>query len=103
MPIRRLSPGVLAFGAAIALAITVFVLVAVAPCDPNAAVLSDGTLEAPGNWGAAWGSCTFASAAFFIIGVAATTRRWLVAVVAGVVFFIVLWIAGASFWAAQCP
>jgi hypothetical protein len=71
----RRNAVIVMFSAAVACATGVFIFVALAPCDPNAPVLSDGTREAPGQWAAAWWTLMFASAAFVGAGAGLSERR----------------------------
>jgi hypothetical protein len=100
----------LALVGAVACGVGLFAAVAAAPCDPTAPVLSDGTREAPGAWAAAWVALVFASAACLGAGVALTiglrmkgSKPIVVGGITGGVVLLVLWIAGAAYWASQCP
>jgi len=111
---RALGLAFLALGVGVGAALGEFVTIGAAPCDPTAPVLSDGTRQAPGNWGTAWAVLTLLAAGNLALA-AGLHRRYVsdapitngkvvgLASGVGVASLTVLWIAGAIYWGKQCP
>ena len=106
---------VLGFTTALASALGLFRAVAAAPCDSSTPVLSDGTHQATGGWAALWVGLVAVSALGLALGVwsaassfategsFASRRARALGIGVGVVAGVILWIAGAGFWASECP
>jgi len=106
---KNLVLAALAVLGAVAYGAGVFLAVDAAPCDPSAAVLSDGTRAAPGAWPVAWVALMVASSACVGVAVALVSQgRWprrsvRAGIGASIATLVCLWVAGSSYWASQCP